>query len=71
MAYIKGTMNNGAVIDTDTPAVEWDEDSTPATTYLRYETTTDSQYIERSTTKLEKAFDTWANRTTATYAPIN
>ena len=74
MAHIKGTMVEavGAVITTDTPVYEWDKTTTPGTTYLRYENTTKAQYIERITsTKTEKTIDTWANRVTATYSPIN
>ena len=76
--HIKGQMNNGAVITSDTPAVEWDE-SKANKLYLRYETIDNDteQYIElvdESTTagkKLLTTKDTWNRRYVATYTPIN
>ena len=72
MAVTKGNFTYGGAITTDTPVYEWDTETTADTTYLRYENTTEEQYIERATTKLEACVDEWANRaTTSKWRPIS
>jgi hypothetical protein len=72
MAITKGTLTGGADITTDTPVYEWDTTTTPNTTYIRYESGTAIQYIEKVTgTTFSKTYALWANRATATYTPIN
>ena len=70
-ARVIGTRNDGGVITTEIPVYEWDSTTTANTTYMRYENTTAVQFLQRVTTKNEKAFDTWANRVTASYIPID
>lgn len=77
--HIKGTMNSGAVITTDTPVAEWDDSTTASVTYIRYEIVDNDtkQYLERiderttTSRKLERTKATWNNRVTASYVPIN
>ena len=72
MAVTKGNFTYGGAITTDTPIYEWDTETTPDTTYLRYENTTLPQYMERVTTRLEACVDEWGNRTTTSkWRPIS
>jgi len=76
--YVKGTMNSGACISNETPAAEWDDTTTANVIYMRYEVIDNDtvQYYERidqsgATSLRETTRDTWNNRVTATYIPIN
>ena len=73
---VLGTMNSGGVITTDTPPVEWDESTVTGKTFMRFETTDEKQFIklvdETGATSLNLyTIDTWANRASATYKPLN
>ena len=74
MSEVIGTMTNGGVITTD--SIPYESEVSGSYTYQRYESTTDEQMLMRvfddgTTIKSERALDTWANRATATYTPIN
>ena len=76
--FIKGTMNSGAVITNEVPTAEWDDLTTANMIYMRYEIVDNdtAQYLERidqsGATKLrQRTRDTWNNRVTAIYSPIN
>lgn len=70
--YTKGATNNGHAITIQTPIFEWDTTSVPGTTYIRYEDTTDRQYIEEITASTYKRAGAglWSARTTETYEPF-
>lgn len=45
--FQKGQSTRKFAITTETPPYEWDQTTTPDTTYIRYENTDKKQYIER------------------------
>jgi hypothetical protein len=52
------------------------DEADASTTYIRYESGSGDVWLKKisvsgTVTTIEAAYDTWANRTTATYAPIN
>lgn len=63
--YIKGKSTHGSRITIETPVFQW-EKLQDGTIYIRYEDTTEEQYIERvKDGHYEKTYALWSDRNSA------